>query len=172
MAEKRQKKNYEDYYIEFRKKVENWAEKKKLKNKKIVEYILIAPDLFYLVYKLWKDPEIDAESKVLLAFVLFYFISPMDLIPEGILGPLGLLDDIAIASYALKRIMEKAGDKRVKKYWPGEDDIVEVVNKVVSEIDKYLGSGLWRKIVGIVDKKYGGKKRGRKRKSEKLAEKN
>ncbi len=168
MTKNRKKKNYEDFYIEFRRKIEKWAEGKKIKNRRILEFILLAPDLFYLLYRLWKDPDVDGESKLLIAFVLFYFVSPMDLIPEAILGPFGFLDDVAIASYALKRIMDRAGNEKIVQYWPGEDDIVVKVNKIVGEIDNYLGSGLWRKLVDMVDKKYGGKKRGRKKKTEKI----
>lgn len=43
----------------------------------------------------------------LLIFTLVYLFSPIDIIPEGILGPLGFADDAALIAYLIKRIIDK-----------------------------------------------------------------
>lgn len=43
----------------------------------------------------------------LVIFTIVYIASPIDLIPEGLLGPLGFADDAALIAYLLKRIIDK-----------------------------------------------------------------
>lgn len=43
----------------------------------------------------------------LIIFTVAYVLSPIDLIPEGLLGPLGFADDAALIAYLLKRIIDK-----------------------------------------------------------------
>lgn len=43
----------------------------------------------------------------LVIFTIAYIASPIDLIPEGLLGPLGFADDAALVAYLLKRIINK-----------------------------------------------------------------
>lgn len=43
----------------------------------------------------------------LVIFTIAYVLSPIDLIPEGLLGPLGFADDAALIVYLLKRIIDK-----------------------------------------------------------------
>ncbi len=38
---------------------------------------------------------------------ILYVLSPVDLLPEAILGPLGLIDDAALIAYLIKRIMTR-----------------------------------------------------------------
>ena len=44
-----------------------------------------------------------AKLKLLAMFAAFYVLSPIDLVPGGLFGPLGWLDDILIALYAWNR---------------------------------------------------------------------
>src|SRR5690606_5343772 len=48
-------------------------------------------------------PQVPAKLKLLAMFAAFYVLSPIDLVPGGLLGPLGWLDDILIALYAWNR---------------------------------------------------------------------
>jgi len=43
----------------------------------------------------------------LLAFAAIYFFSPLDLLPEALLGPLGFADDAALLAFVIKRIIDK-----------------------------------------------------------------
>jgi uncharacterized membrane protein YkvA (DUF1232 family) len=143
----------ETFYLNLRKKILVWVESRGFKNRKIVEYILAAPDFFYLLWKLSLDPDIPAEDRILVGFALLYFISPFDFLPEGIIGPIGYLDDIALSAYVIKKVIKSAGEEKVKKYWPGEEDLVITIEKIISKVDEYLGSGLWERIVRFVDTK-------------------
>ncbi len=143
----------EAFYLEIREKILKWVEERGFKNRKLVEYILLAPDFFYLLWKLSMDKDIPAEDRLLVGVALLYFLSPFDFLPEGIIGPVGYLDDIALAAYVTNKVINSAGEEKVKKYWPGEENLIETIEKVISKVDEYLGSGLWKRIVNFVDNK-------------------
>lgn len=48
-----------------------------------------------------KDFEMKSEVKIACIGALAYLISPIDLLPERFLGPLGLADDVAVLMFAL-----------------------------------------------------------------------
>ncbi|GAB1420063.1 hypothetical protein MASR2M15_01400 [Anaerolineales bacterium] len=52
-------------------------------------------DKIYLIFYLLKSPEVPVSSKLLPLIGIIYFISPLDGLPDWIIG-LGILDDIAI----------------------------------------------------------------------------
>lgn len=56
-----------------------------------------------------RDSSIFGKAKVLFSFVLtlIYFISPIDIIPEIILGPIGFLDDAFMLIWAIGNINEE-----------------------------------------------------------------
>ncbi len=161
------------FYLNLREKIMEWAERKGVREKKVFKYIVAAPDFFYLLWKLSTDKELPAEDRLLVGIALFYFISPFDLFPEGVMGPIGYLDDIAIAAYVIKKIINRAGEEKVKKYWLGDDDLLLSIERILNTVDQYLGSGLWKRLVNFVERRekkyYSGKGRTREKKNENMA---
>ncbi|MEN9560333.1 MAG: hypothetical protein RLZZ502_1544, partial [Pseudomonadota bacterium] len=43
------------------------------------------------------------KKAVILLLAAAYFVSPFDLIPEALLGPIGWLDDLGVLAWALKQ---------------------------------------------------------------------
>ena len=95
----------QDFYQKLRVKIKKWIETRDRKDQRWAEYILLAPDIFHLLCKLAIDPEVPASKKVKLGVVIAYFISPLDFLPEMILGPVGYLDDIALSAFVLNDII-------------------------------------------------------------------
>lgn len=50
-----------------------------------------------------KDFEVDKQTKYISIGALVYLVSPVDLLPERFMGPLGLADDVAVLMWSLKR---------------------------------------------------------------------
>ena len=94
-----------------------WAESPQGQKSKWLEYILIVPDLFYLLYKLIRDAEMPLKSKAMLGIALAYFISPIDLIPEAFFGPLGFTDDIVVSALVLDILFNKTSPELIRRYW-------------------------------------------------------
>ena len=144
-----------DYYLQLRDKVSEWFEKNADKKPEYANYILLVPDFFYLLVRLTLDDRIAAIDKAKFAGVIAYFFSPIDFLPEALLGPVGYLDDLALTCFVLNLYInqqDEAGRAVVKELWPGDDDVLETIQSVLQKADKWLGSGLWEKIKDVYRK--------------------
>lgn len=137
---------YEDFYFELRKNINEWLDQNLGKRHKWSEYILTAPDLFHLLVKLLIDKDVPEIKKVKLAAVIFYFISPIDLFPEALLGPVGYLDDIALTAYVLNDLINDINQDVIYRNWAGDKDILELIKNILEKADVMIGSGLWNKL--------------------------
>lgn len=54
-------------------------------------------------------------DKIKLILAIIYLISPIDIIPEALLGPFGLIDDGAALIYIIATISSLNEEKKVKK---------------------------------------------------------
>ena len=135
-----------DYYQKLRLKIKAWAEKEENQSYQWIKWLLMAPDLFHLLIRLTADPDVPMKEKVRLAAVIAYFISPIDLLPEIILGPTGFLDDIVLSAYALNSIVNKIDVTIVQKHWAGEGDVLLVIQQILDVADRMLGSGLFKRL--------------------------
>ena len=135
-----------DFYQNLRAKFKKWASSEEGKVNKWTEYLLSAPDLFHLMCKLSIDKDVPVKEKAKLAGAIAYFVSPIDLIPEAFVGPIGYVDDIALAAYVLNSIVDSAGPDIVKKHWAGEQDVLKVIKHILEVADEMVGSGLWKKL--------------------------
>jgi len=136
----------------LRVRIEEWLKTKEGKTHKYAEYQLAVPDLFHLLTRLTLDRDVTIEDKAKLGIAIAYFISPIDLIPEALVGPIGYIDDVALAAWVLNDIINNTNEEVVKKHWAGKGDILELVQKILHDADKMVGSGLWNRIKGLVNK--------------------
>jgi len=135
-----------DFYQKLRSKMKVWLETKEGKNHRWAEYLMFAPDLFHLLCKLSLEKDVPVKEKAKLAGAIAYFLSPVDLIPEAFTGPVGYLDDIAIASYVINSIVRNSDADVVKRHWAGEKDVLEVIQAILKAADKMVGNRLWKKL--------------------------
>jgi len=144
-----------DFYLKLRDKVSEWFEKYADEKPEYANYILLVPDFFYLLVRLTLDDRIPAIDKAKFAGVIAYFFSPIDFLPEALLGPVGYLDDLALTCFVLNLYINKqdeAGQAVVKELWPGDQDLLNTIKSVLQKADEWLGSGLWEKIQGVYQK--------------------
>lgn len=137
---------HKDFYQKIRLQVKNWIQKKSNRDYRWAEFVLLAPDIFHLLCKLVVDSEVPLSKKAKLGAAIAYFISPIDLLPEAILGPVGYLDDIAIAAYVLNDLINEVNPQIIIRNWAGEREILDLIKTILINSDKILGSGLWAKI--------------------------
>ncbi len=138
-------KTHDDFYKSLRKKVDQWFDKKK-GTIRYSKYILLAPDMFHLLCRLVADPEVPAGEKAKLGAAIAYFITPMDFIPEMIVGPVGYMDDVALAAYVLNSIINNVDPALVKKHWAGDENILEIIKGILARADQMIGKGVWEKV--------------------------
>ncbi len=141
----------EDFYQVMRSRIRNWLTTKG-KGYKYADYLLFGPDLFHLLSRLILDERIDVAHKVKLAAAIAYFVSPIDLVPEAILGPAGYIDDIALAAYVLNTLINAGQGEVAQELWAGDDELITVVQRILDVADSAIGSGVWVKLRSVADK--------------------
>lgn len=139
-------KRQSDFYQKLREKVRGYIPSEGSKRNQYVEYILVAPDIFHLLCKLTLDLQVPIKQKAKLAGAIAYFISPLDLMPEAIIGPLGYIDDLALAAYVLDGIINEVNPEIVKRHWAGDDDILELIQHLIKLGNEVVGTGIYRTI--------------------------
>jgi len=136
----------QDFYRQLRGQIRAWVGSDKGRSNRWAEYILFAPDLFHLLWKLSTDPDVAPTDKVKLAAAIAYFISPIDLIPEAVVGPIGYVDDIALAAYVLHSIVNHTDPEVLRRHWAGDGDVLDVIQRILAVADGMVGSGMWKKL--------------------------
>jgi uncharacterized membrane protein YkvA (DUF1232 family) len=141
--------NESEFYQKLRKKITDWLAKDGTSNQ-WSKYIIWAPDLFYLLWKLSTDPDVPKTERVKLIAAIAYFISPFDFFPEALLGPFGFADDIVVAAFVLNGLINNSHPDIVQKHWPGDDDVLDVIKKIIDVSDRLVGQKVMRKIKKII----------------------
>ncbi len=144
------------FYKRIRSRIQAWG-KSKGSNHKWLEYLLVAPDLFYLLCKLTTDKSIDVIERTGLVTATAYFILPLDILPEALLGPAGYIDDVALAAWVINSLLNKYDKEVVQKHWVGDGDALEVVQGIAASTDQMIGSGVFDKVKKFFTKQKEGK---------------
>lgn len=140
-----------DFYEKLRLKIVNWLDTKTGRENKWADYLLLVPDFFYMLIKLATDDDVPSHEKAKLILAIAYFISPIDLLPEAFLGPIGYLDDLALSAFVLNGIINNASPEIVQKYWSGDGEVLLLIKGIIAKADEMIGSGLWKKIKKVVN---------------------
>ncbi len=93
--------------------------------KEATALILLLPDLAILFLGLARDNRVSSRHKILAGAVAVYLISPIDFLPEAVLGPLGMGDDIAMAFLALDTLLNRVPHNVLLDHWRGRRDLIE-----------------------------------------------
>jgi|GEM_PF-785135 len=77
-----------------------------------------APDVLRLFGRLMTDARVSALDRGLVAAVIAYVISPIDVIPD-FLGLIGVVDDLFLVGLSLDRLLSRAPARVVHEHWGG-----------------------------------------------------
>jgi uncharacterized membrane protein YkvA (DUF1232 family) len=76
------------------------------------------PDCIVLFRRMLGDPRVPRSRKLLLALLLAYLVTPIDLVPDFI-PVVGALDDAIIVALVLRALLRGAGPDLLREHWPG-----------------------------------------------------
>ena len=134
------------FYDRMRTGIRSYLEKKGTAAGTAGEYLLLAPDVFVLLWRLINDKRVNAKNKVMLGSGLAYYFFPLDIIPEGFMGPLGYIDDLVFAVYLLNKLLSDTDAEVLREHWSGRDDILDTIRNVLNAADKLVGSDILGKL--------------------------
>jgi uncharacterized membrane protein YkvA (DUF1232 family) len=83
-------------------------------------------DVILLLKDLATDPRVPRADKIVAGLALGYLVSPVDLIPDWLLG-VGQADDLAVIALAVRRLLNGAGYDLIYELWRGSDEGLAMV---------------------------------------------
>jgi uncharacterized membrane protein YkvA (DUF1232 family) len=110
--------------------------------KPAVEALLLVPDVFILLVRLSLDRQVPAEARALIGGALAYFLLPFDLFPEGVIGPVGYLDDLVLAAAVLSQALGGELEPYARKYWNGDQELRQTLRDIAQSARALLGRDL------------------------------
>ena len=138
------------FYDRTRASIQRYVASKGSALEKGAEFLLLVPDFFMLLWRLVNDARVTGRNKVLLGSGIAYFMSPIDLVPEAFLGPIGFADDLVLAVYILNKILTDTSIDIVREHWSGSEDVLITIQNVLNAADQMVGSNLLNKIKSFV----------------------
>jgi uncharacterized membrane protein YkvA (DUF1232 family) len=136
----------ERFYDRLRDRIHHYLETKGRAAGKAGDFLLLVPDFFILLWRLAQDPRVNAKNKVLLGSGIAYYIFPLDIFPEAIIGPIGYLDDLLFGVYMLNKMVADTDPGVLHEHWSGSEDVLQVIQRVLGAADSMLSGDLVEKI--------------------------
>ena len=115
------------------------------------DVLLAFPDLVMLLVRLLRDPRVAVGDKALALFGVVYVVSPLDLMPVWLFGPLGALDDLFVVAATLSRVVNHVHPDVVRSHWSGQGDALRLIQRTTDWSEQKLGKrlrGVLRRLVG------------------------
>lgn len=93
------------------------------------DVILLLPDLSVLLLRLLRDSRVPLSCKAVALLGIGYALSPIDLVPSFLVGPIGLVDDLLVVSAALSKILNQVHPDIVRSHWSGQGDALDAIQR-------------------------------------------
>ena len=111
------------------------------------DLLFLLPDLTVLLMRMLRDSDVPVSSKAIALMGVGYALSPIDLLPSILLGPIGLVDDLLVVSAALSRLVNTVHPDVVRRNWSGQGDVLDVIQRTSKWSETFVSqrlAGLFR----------------------------
>jgi|SRR5918996_2062589 uncharacterized membrane protein YkvA (DUF1232 family) len=115
--------------------------------------LLLVPDIFILLARLALDKNVPKPTRALIGGTLAYFILPFDLFPEGLLGGVGFMDDLVLATAVLAQSFSGDLEPYARKHWSGSEDLRVVIRDITETAHSLLGENLFEKVKRLLHRR-------------------
>ena len=109
-------------------------------------YAQFVPLFGKLIYRLMKDSRVPTRAKATLLVAAGYVISPVDFVPDWILG-LGQFDDLIVAAFALDQILNRVPDHIVREHWDGDEDVLRIIKEILDISTGFMPARIRRRFI-------------------------
>ncbi|MEN8159364.1 MAG: YkvA family protein [Myxococcota bacterium] len=114
------------------------------------DLLLAFPDLFMLLTRLLRDDRVKPGDKAIALLGVAYVVSPLDLLPAWLFGPLGVLDDALVVAATLSRLVNHVHPDVVRSHWSGQGDALAWIQRAGDWSERQFGSrvrGAFRRLM-------------------------
>lgn len=137
------------FYDRIRTSITSYLSSKTFLGDKSQALLLLVPDVFMLLWRLVNDARVNAKNKMLLGSGIAYYMFPIDLIPEGFLGPAGFADDLVLGFYLINKLLSEVDADVLRQHWSGDEDVLGAMQKVLGAAENLIGSDTLNRIKKI-----------------------
>lgn len=113
------------------------------------DLLLLLPDLTVLLARLLRDERVPIGGKTIALLGVGYVLSPIDLLPGALFGPVGLLDDLFVVGAALSRLLNYVHPDVVRSHWSGQGDALDAIQRATGWAEGRVRSVLARVIPAL-----------------------
>lgn len=135
----------------YRREIDEWSKTAEGQKTRWAPLVRLAPDFLRLLLRLVMDPGLSAQKRARLGYAAAYFVSRYDPVPEALVGPLGYLDDVAVAAHALETTLSGEDVGLAARHWPGPGDVWKHVREVRAKTESMLTAERWDRIRRFFD---------------------
>lgn len=118
-----------------------------------VRALLLVPDVFILLVRLALDKDVPGPTRALIGGALAYFVLPADLFPEMLVGGVGFLDDLVLATAVLAQTFGGELEPYARRHWSGSEDLRVVLRDITETAQSLLGQNLYDKVRRLLGKR-------------------
>lgn len=119
---------------------------------KVAEALLLVPDVFVLLLRLSLDRRVPKAQRALIGGALAYFVLPVDLFPEAVVGVAGYTEDLVLACAVLARAFGDDLEPFAQRYWNGSKKLSTVLKDVSQAAEALLGRPLNERVAGLANR--------------------
>ena len=119
---------------------------------KLAEFTFLLPDIMILLGRLLLDKRAPRRLRIKLGMILGYLASPLDLVPEAVVGPLGLAEDLVLVAFALHRVFAEVDEEILSEHWSGRPEHLEKLGELADLVDGIFSGKVGGKIQDWYDR--------------------
>jgi uncharacterized membrane protein YkvA (DUF1232 family) len=114
------------------------------------DMLLLLPDLTVLLLRLMRDERVPVGGKAIAVLGIGYVLSPIDVLPSFLFGPLGLIDDLFIVAASLARVIHYVHPDVVRSHWSGQGDALDAIRRATEWSESQVRSVLLRFLPSVL----------------------
>src|SRR5215210_5423117 len=142
------------FYDRLRERILHTVEKRGGKmGEGAVKTLLLVPDVFILLVRLVLDKNVPGSTRAMIGGALAYFILPADLLPEMLLGGVGYLDDLVLATAVLSQTFGGELEPYARRHWSGPEDFRVVLRDISETAQSLLGKNLYDRLKKVMGRR-------------------
>jgi uncharacterized membrane protein YkvA (DUF1232 family) len=120
----------QDFYRRLRARLDDWLQSREGRAYRFADHLLVLPDFVHLIIRLALDRR--------------------DLVPEGLVGPVGFGDDLLLVALMVRRLLTTVPPEVVMANWAGPAGLMETIKTILDAAEEMVGERVWKKLQRIV----------------------
>jgi len=108
----------------------------------LLDLLFLLPDFTVLLMRLLRDERVPLMAKAVALGGVAYVVSPIDVLPALLLGPVGLVDDLVVVAACLSGMLNRVHPDVVRSHWSGQGDVLDAVASVTDLIETQVVGSL------------------------------